>query len=101
MGYFEGLAVLPRGLREQDSLHEDIAPLGHSREATGYISPCALSRRTLTYQSHTLGLIVFGVIGNISVWHPLGDHGEWRIRSIVPAADPDESQDVRVVQRFP
>ena len=59
------------------------------------------SQGALPYQLHTPRVIVLDVFNDVSVWHPLGDRSESRIRSIVPAANADESQDVRVVQRHP
>ena len=51
-----------------------------------------------TYQLHTLRIVPFDILCDISVYHPLRDHSEPRVRCIVQATDPDKSQYVRVVQ---
>jgi hypothetical protein len=40
---------------------------------------------------------MFYILGDVSVWHPLRDHGDLRIGRVVPTTDSNEPQYVRIV----
>ena len=72
-------------------------PLAQSISRGIYQFLCTVTN-LLTYQLHPLGLVVVDVLDDVSICHPLGDHSKSCIRRAVPTTDPDESQDVGMIQ---
>ena len=63
--------------------------------------PVASPEEFLPHQSDTLSVVVFDVLYDLPVCHPLGDHGEPVITVVFQSADTDKPQDVWVIQRLP